>query len=326
MLQPCYAFGFSHLLWRHPHPCGLHVASSRKSGYNAEQCLKRTDHQSRADQKHQRQRHLHDDQRIARPLTFPARARAARSAGERLAALGGVFHGGKQTKEDAGNNRDDDSKDHHPGIERDVLDARQCRRRRADNHREPAIGEGHSQNAAGEREHQTLDQHFPRDVPSSGAQCRPHRKFVSPAFGSHQHEIGDVGTRDQQHHADCRHQDPQDVPDAAYDLIFQRLQRRRDVPALDHLFSCEVERCRPCVEPDRQHPCDIRVGVRNGDAGLESRETREVEAIESQAPAIDRDQGDHLGSWLHVEESESVGHDANHLGRVGVHEQPPSDH
>ena len=106
----------------------------------------------------------------------------------------------------------------------------------ADDHFEAGIRERHAQRAADEREHQAFDQHLSarcllvarrapsaRQTPDAG--CR-----ICTSM-----QIGDVGARDEQHHSDRRHQDPQHVADAADDFVLQRLHDRCDPPVLERL-------------------------------------------------------------------------------------------
>ena len=65
----------------------LHLVRPDEPGMDAAQHLERANHQSRADEQHERQRDLHDGQRVARPMALPARARGSSSAAEEGADL-----------------------------------------------------------------------------------------------------------------------------------------------------------------------------------------------------------------------------------------------
>ena len=52
-------------------------------GCTRAQLLKRANHQAGADQQHERERHLHDDQRVARPMAFAGLAEGAADAPQR---------------------------------------------------------------------------------------------------------------------------------------------------------------------------------------------------------------------------------------------------
>jgi hypothetical protein len=92
------------------------------------------------------------------------------------------------------------------------------------------------------------------------------------------------------------------------------------------LPAATVGWCRPRVEPDRKHPCDVGVGIGDRRARFEAGETRIAEAADPHTGPIERDQRDHLGGGLHVQKPEPLGHDADHLDRGRVGDQSPSDY
>ncbi len=69
-------------LVRNPRAHGLDGGRFREPRIDVAQCLKRSDHEHRAHDQHERERHLDDDQCVARRGALAARARAA-CAGER---------------------------------------------------------------------------------------------------------------------------------------------------------------------------------------------------------------------------------------------------
>ena len=68
-------------------PQRLHFVGPHESRVHVSQRLERPDHQPRADEKHERQRDLRDDERVARAMAFPARARGPPAAAKRGAEL-----------------------------------------------------------------------------------------------------------------------------------------------------------------------------------------------------------------------------------------------
>ena len=80
----------------------LHLFGVRKSRLHAAQVLNRAEHQARADQQHERERHLHHDQRVARPMAFPAVAERPADTTQRGRETGScVFHNGHDPEEHA---------------------------------------------------------------------------------------------------------------------------------------------------------------------------------------------------------------------------------
>ena len=62
----------------------LHFMRTHESRMNAGQLLERSNHESGADEQDERQRDLHDDERIACPMALPARAGRASAAAEHV--------------------------------------------------------------------------------------------------------------------------------------------------------------------------------------------------------------------------------------------------
>src|SRR5262249_24101955 len=87
VLHPCKALGVADLKLRKPNPCGLNFRRTRESWSYAAQRLKRSDHQSRTDKQHHRQRHLDNEKRVARPVALATRTRSTGSRGERCESL-----------------------------------------------------------------------------------------------------------------------------------------------------------------------------------------------------------------------------------------------
>ena len=86
-----------------------HVLRIGEARIDVAQRLERADHQSRADQQHQRQRHLHDDQRAARAVTLAARAGVAAAAAQRRGDVrSGVLEDRNRAEQQAGDDRDDE--------------------------------------------------------------------------------------------------------------------------------------------------------------------------------------------------------------------------
>jgi hypothetical protein len=104
------------------------------------------------------------------------------------------------------------------------------------------------------------------------------------------------------------------------------LGRRCDPPALDRLPSQGAGRYRPGVQPDWQHPRDVRICVGDRHTRLQAREPTKAKAVEGHAVAIDANRQNDFGLRLHVQEPEALRHDADNLGRARVDGELPSDH
>ena len=67
----------------------------------------------------------------------------------------------------------------------------------------------------------------------TGAERGAHGELLPPRVGPHEHEIRDVGARDEKHGADRAHEHPQRARHAADQVVLQRPNDRGDSPVRD---------------------------------------------------------------------------------------------
>ena len=79
------------------------------------------------------------------------------------------------------------------------------------------------------RKHNAFNQQLPDEFPTAGAERRTNRQFLVPLCRTHQQQIRDVRTRNQQQQSNRKEQDQQCATTAADYLFLQR--RDSDVPA-----------------------------------------------------------------------------------------------
>ena len=115
--------------------------------------------------------------------------------------------------------------------------------------RRPA-GADDADRAAGPRHQQALGEQLPDQAPAGGAERQAQRELAPPRHRPRQQQHGDVGARDQQHHADHRHHQQQRV-------AVVRAQR--------------VDPDRAGLEPDVRRLLRIGLRQRVGDERLEHR-------------------------------------------------------
>ena len=121
----------------------------RESRLHAAQVLKRAKHQARADQQHERECHLHHDQRVARPVAFPAVAERSADTPQRGRETGsGVFHNGNDPEEHAREQRHTEGERQHERIDSDVAQPRQGIRTFRDQDPQRSIRQAQTQRAA----------------------------------------------------------------------------------------------------------------------------------------------------------------------------------
>ena len=100
----------------------------------------RAHHQARRDEQDRGQRHLRDDERIARAVTLAAFARAARAVLQRRGHLRPrVLQDRDRAEQQAGDHRDREREEQHHRIDRDFVQPRQLRRLQVEQQLDAAI-------------------------------------------------------------------------------------------------------------------------------------------------------------------------------------------
>ena len=116
------------------------------------------------------------------------------------------------------------------------------------------IGENQTCDAAGDAEHEALDQQSAKQAESARADGNAHGQLAAAADAANQHQAGDVDADDQQDEAHRAQQHEHRLSDAADQRFAQRMDRHRVVavgarirlcqPAADgpHFGACRVDR------------------------------------------------------------------------------------
>ena len=141
----------------------------------------------------------------------------------------------------------------------DLLEPRQVAR--ADRHEqlEPAVSERQAERAADRADDEGLDEQLSGDMYRRGAERGAYGELGSPRIGAHEHEVRDVGARDQQHRADRAHEHPERARDTADHVVLERPYDGRDPPVLHRFAGHGVPlHHRPGVEPNRHHALEGR--------------------------------------------------------------------
>jgi hypothetical protein len=111
-------------------------------------------------------------------------------------------------EEKAGDDRETEREQEHRAVDRDRERIRRTAEAEPADHRDACIRKRESDRAARERKHQVFDEQLACDAQSAGTERGAHGHFLLPRRQTRQHEIGDVGARDQQHAGDQRLQKP----------------------------------------------------------------------------------------------------------------------
>ena len=113
--------------------------------------------------------------------------------------------------------------------------------------------------AAEQAEDDAFEQQLAREPPGARAKRRANRQLLLPRVGPHEQQVGHVGARDEQDHADGRHQHPQRLLDVADQLVLHRSDHRRDARLFEDLHVA-AGKWREPAQRDRNHA--RRIGVR----------------------------------------------------------------
>src|SRR5262249_573635 len=121
-------------------------------------------------------------------------------------------------------------------------------------------------------EREAFNEHFPRDAAPAGAERSSNPELLPPSFRPYEQQIRHVRARDQEYEPQGPHHDPQRCADVSNDLLLQRMERRRDSSVLK---ECAIDSWirRPRIQPDAHQARDIGVGLLDGDAGFEPRDS-----------------------------------------------------
>ena len=264
------------------------VAGSREPRLHATHRLEGADHQAGADQQHQRQRHLDDRQRVAGDVAVAAGAgvAAAGRAAPRRGGRGACFSTGIAPKArpaatDTTSVNTSDVASTAISSSRGSLAGfmRQDQLQRGD-------GEADAGGAAEQAEQQALDQHLAGQAAAAGADGGADGELLGAALGPDEQEVGDVGAGDEQDDPDRRHHHPQALADVADEIVEQRADVRPEPRVLHHLDAHPLRR-RELGQRDADHPRDVGVDLREGDAGAEPADRLEVVAGETHLGAVE---------------------------------------
>ncbi len=198
VLHPHHALGILCNRFRDHRMQYLDLFGVRESRLHAAQLLKRANHQAGADEQHERERHLHHDQRVARPVALPAVAERSADTPQRGRDTGScVFQDRDDAEEHAREQRHTEGERQHERIDADFAQPRQGVRTFRDQDPQRRIRQAETQRAAQHSQRHAFDEHFPRDSSPAGAQRGPDRELLLAGLGAYEQQIGHVRAGDQ---------------------------------------------------------------------------------------------------------------------------------
>ena len=131
--------------FRNRDPHRLHGVGIGEPRVDMAQRLERPDHQARADQEHQCERDLGNDESTTRAPALPALAeRTAAGTKCRAQSQTGMPERGDDSKDQSGGQRDRDREQEHRPVKRDLIDARQIGRRHCFQDAQRRIGQSNA--------------------------------------------------------------------------------------------------------------------------------------------------------------------------------------
>ena len=211
--------------------------------------------QRRADQQHERQSHLGDDQQRARLVLPEPAARSAAALLERRrsdrcatnAAPGTGRRRGRSASETIAVNAS--TRQSTPTPEPSTPMRGMLPGFTASSARMPSDAKRQPEHAAHQRQHDALGQQLPHDPAAAGAHRRADRDLPLADGRAHQQQVRDIRARDQQDEGDRAQQHPQRRPHVADDDLLHRLDAEAALAAqrVGKLLAELVAACCSCA-------------------------------------------------------------------------------
>ena len=210
---------------RHLH--GQHIMGI-EAGTDTAEGEKGANEQRRADQQHQGQRDLADDEQrasLALPEAGAGAVAALLQGGVEVGARGA--EGREESEEDAGEQRDGEGEGEYAPIDADggavFANTGQAGGTHGQQGAHAHEAEQQAKNAASDGEQHAFGEQLADDACPAGSECGADRKFAFASGGADQQKIGHVGAGDEKHEADRAKQHQQRLAHVANDTVAERL-------------------------------------------------------------------------------------------------------
>ena len=181
-------------------------------------------HQAGADQQDDRDRDLGGDEDVAQAAALAPGPGAASFVERVLEPDGGGLERGRESEEDARDERDGEGGEEDARVQAHLGQARDAFRGERHEDLQRPRPERRAGHAAGHREDERLREELADRAPAAGAEGRAQRDLPLPRRGPGEEHVGDVRAGDREDEADGGEQDEQRRPHVADDL----LEKRRD--------------------------------------------------------------------------------------------------
>jgi hypothetical protein len=182
--------------------------STRKPGFTSSTFIRLRPEESRADDEHQRDRHLGRDDDLAQALA--ASRQSASAFDEVPAQIPGHRARGGERAEPGGDGRGQHEREREDGnVDRNAVQPRQIRRRQRDEQGQTLEREEHTHRAARDRQEQRFGEELTDKPTARRAERAAHRELALAQGEPREHQVRDVRARDEQQKPDCAEQDQQ---------------------------------------------------------------------------------------------------------------------
>ena len=198
-----------------------------EAGTDTAEGEKGANEQRRADQQHQRQRDLADDEQrpsLALPEAGAGAVAALLQSRVQVGPRGAESR--EESEQDAGEQRDGKGEGEYAPIDADggavFANTRQAGRAHGQQGAHSHEAEQQAKNAASDGEQDAFGEQLADDACPAGSECGADRKFASASRGADQQKISHVGAGDEKHEADRAKQHQQRLTHVANDTVAER--------------------------------------------------------------------------------------------------------
>ena len=223
-----------------------------EAGIDPLRLLQAAHEEAGANEQHERERDLHDDQGVAQVEP----ARPARSPGFILECGRDIrirrLQCGRKPEGDARQQGDRRREEEDRAVHRDVQVHRH-RQGRLERHQQPQRppGQHDTRGSAQRGQHRGFDEELADERAARGAERQPDRDLLAPLLRPGKEEAGQIGTRDEQHQS---HNPEQQRRHRLQQPVHERVQRdvaggqHRQDSTLVRLRECLCQTCRECLQ------------------------------------------------------------------------------
>ena len=237
-----------------------------ESGVQRGELLNTADHQPGADEQHDRERHLGDDERASQPLGSLAAAAARRLLQRVGQARHARVNGRRKAEQDAAGERDGDRKQRDAHVHARLDEARKRHRARRHEHADGEPRDQQTGNRTRRREHASFGDELTQQPRPPGAERRSNGDFTLPRLRSRDEEVRHVGARDEEHEGDRRHQSEERGAQQSEQLHVERAHVDRALRIRGRVGLLQAARDR----------IELGLRARKRDAGFQPREHDEA--------------------------------------------------